>query len=195
MMCNKKNALIAAPLLACVSLVCLAGCANRNLYELPEPPPEDERRSVSLIPGEDDRRSEKDFQDARASLLRLEELLESKRFEEALKLMSQETVAMLEFVSPDKKSSAPATAVFTLQQVIVDDVSYKVDPVALLLAPDLSNVQDSVEGQPKEVESSRRKELFAVQPGEEGKPARKIVMIKEGDTWLLHRTRINPQQQ
>lgn len=193
MMCNKKNALSAATLFVYVSLVCLAGCANRNLYDLPEPPPVSERRNVSLIPGEDERRSEKDFQEARASLLRLEELLESKRYDEALGLMSQETVAMLEFISPDKKSSAPATAVFTLQEVIVDDVSYKVDPVALLLAPDLSDVQDNVEEQPKQVESSRRKELFAVQKAQ-GEGARKIVMIKEGDTWLLHRTRIDPQQ-
>ena len=89
MMCNKKNALSAATLFVYVSLVCLAGCANRNLYDLPEPPPVSERRNVSLIPGEDERRSEKDFQEARASLLRLEELLESKRYDEALGLILQ----------------------------------------------------------------------------------------------------------
>ncbi len=162
------------------------GCSRNNLYVLPDPPPPEERQRVSLIPGEDERRREKEFQDARASLLRLNTLIESKRFEEALELMSQETVAMLEFVSPDKNSSAPATAVFTLNQVVIDGKVQEVRPLELLLAADLSDIKDSVEGA-KENESARRKEIFAIQP--QGAP-RKIVMIKEGDTWLLHRTKI-----
>lgn len=162
------------------------GCARANVYELPPPPPEEERRNVSLVPGEDARRNEKDFNNARASLMRLNTLLESKRFDEALGLMSQETVAMLEFVSPDKKSSAPATAVFTLNQVVIDGQVQEVRSLELLLAADLSDLQDQVDGV-SENESTRRKEIFAIQP--QGAP-RKIVMIKEGDTWLLHRTKI-----
>ncbi len=173
-------------------MVILSSCSGAGLYELPAPAPEAQRRNVSLIPGEDERREQRDFDDAKKSLLALQELIKTKRFEEALDLMSQETVSMLEFVSPDKKSSAPAVAVFTLRKVVIDGVTYEVKPLELLLAKDLSNIQDtSGDDSSEETESSRRRELFAQQ--KEGDPV-KIVMIKEGDTWLLHRTKINPKK-
>ena len=185
---RRRRSVVVAPLwlvLLCLSAGSVA-CqrTTSSLYELPPPPPQDERRNVSLIPGEDDRRSERSFREARASLVRLDSLLKSKRFEEALELMSQETVAMLEFVSPEKNSSAPAAAVFTLGRVVIDGQVEQIDPIVALLAEDLSDLRDSVEGQ-SENESTRRKEIFAVSSSS---PPRKIVMIKEGDSWLLHRT-------
>jgi hypothetical protein len=65
-----------------------------------------------------------------------------------------------------------------------------IDPAAFLLARDLSKMQDSADGV-EENETPRRKEIFAM---EEAGP-RRIILIKEGDRWVLHRTSFptNPQ--
>ena len=54
-------------------------------------------------------------------------------------------------------------------------------------APELTNIKDSIEGT-QEQETQRRKEIFALQP--DGS-ARKIVVIKEGNQWVLHRTTLD----
>ena len=63
----------------------------------------------------------------------------------------------------------------------------EVEPAAMLLAPELTNIKDSIEGT-QEQETQRRKEIFALQP--DGS-ARKIVVIKEGNQWVLHRTTLD----
>lgn len=157
-----------------------SGCQD-NLYVLPDPPPEQDRRSVSLVPGEEDRLKEQHYVSARASVLKLYKLLSAKRFEESLLLMSQETRDFLAFVSPKDKN--PAMTLIQGQMVLKDGKSITMDPVAFLLATDLSKLQDAVDGM-SEQESLRRKEIFAVQPDGE---AKKIVVILEGGRWVLHR--------
>jgi hypothetical protein len=172
---------------ACVGAVAAGwGCAD-TLYVLPDPPPEGERRSVSLIPGEDERLKEQDYIAARASALKLYQLLSTKRFEEAIGLMSQETRDFLVFVSPGDKN-----ALTTLEEgkmKFPDGTLVVADPVEVLLSADMSDLKDEVEGE-EEQEGVRRKEIWAQS---EGKKPRKIVMIKEGGKWVLHRTSVKPE--
>jgi hypothetical protein len=53
----------------------------------------------------------------------------------------------------------------------------------MLLASDLSTLQDSAEGMSK-VETARRREIFAIVAG----VPNRIILIKQGDRWVLHRT-------
>lgn len=159
------------------------GCAD-SLYTLPAPPPPDRRASVSLVPGEEERRSERDYLKARAAVLKLNELLVSKRYKEALSWMSQETQDMLRYAHP-KQDAVSALAEGKL--VLPDGRALAMEPGPFLLAPDLSNMRDAVDGLEEQETPGRRKELFALQ---KVGPPRKIVMIKEGGRWVLHRTSI-----
>lgn len=170
-------------------LVLCSGCATR-LYELPPPPPENEKRSVSLIPGEEERKREQDYKDARAALIDLNGLLATKRYEEALEKMSQETRTMLEFVSPDKDAKRPAVETLATGKFVIDGETWQLEPATALIAEDLSQLSDSVEGV-VEQESNRRKEIFAAVPDGGYK---KIVMLKEGGVWVLHRTKIEVEE-
>ncbi len=172
---------------ACVGMVVVAWGCSDNMYVLPDPPAEGERRSVSLIPGEDERLKEQDYIAARASALKLYQLLSTKRFEEAIGLMSQETRDFLVFVSPGEKN-----ALVTLeegQMKFPDGTLVDADPVEALLSVDMSDLKDEVEGK-EEQEGVRRKEIWALS---QGKAPRKIVMIKEGGKWVLHRTSVKPE--
>lgn len=162
-------------------------CAQ-DLYVLPAPPAPSERRSVSLIPGEEERKREQEYLQARASILKLYQLLSAKRFDEALNFMSQETRDFLAFVSPRDKN--PAVTLVEGRLVLKDGTNLQIEPVSFLLAADLSKLQDEVEGR-QEQESARRKEIYAIQ--RDGK-ARRIVMILEGGKWVLHRTSIQQAQ-
>lgn len=165
----------------------LAACSSRSLYEIPPPPPEKERKTISLIPGEEERQAERDYLQARSAVIQLNSYLKSKRFEESLKLMSQETQAMLEFLSPSPKAKQPALATLIEGKISIRGQIRDIDPAAMLLASDLTQIKDAVDGK-EEQETQRRKELFALQP--DGS-IRKIVMIKEGGQWVLHRTSLD----
>ena len=71
--------------------------------------------------------------------------------------------------------------------VLIRGEARKIDPAQTLLAGDVSELEDALEGV-SETETPRRKVLYAVQP--EGEP-RKIVLIKEGGQWVLHRTSLD----
>ena len=179
----RVGALILTLILA--SLGALSGACGGALYELPPPVPESAREDVSLIPGEDDRARERDYLEARAAILKLYQYLSSKRFKEALELMSEGTIEFLTFTS--SKPSSPDAPVTTLAEgrlVMRDGQVILFDPVALLLAKDVSKLEDELPGQ-KEQETSRRKEIFAV---EEDGQIRKIVVIKEAGRWVIHKT-------
>ncbi|MEM1347968.1 MAG: hypothetical protein AAGI01_05370 [Myxococcota bacterium] len=168
----------------------LTACASRNLYELPAPPPEAERTEVSLVPGEDARNREREYIQARAAILRLYQLLSAKRYKESLELMSQETRDMLAFVSPTNERDAASTLIEGRMQ-FRDGQQRSFDPVTTLLADDITSLTDTVEGV-EEQETSRRKEIFAEQG--EGKDPQRIVMIKEGGKWVLHRTSVDTKE-
>jgi hypothetical protein len=163
-----------------------SGCAG-SLYELPAPPPASEQRSVSLVPGEEERMREEDYLLARASVLKINQLFAAKRFQEALQWMSAETRDFIAAGSPQKD---PADVLASGRYIRPDGQVATIDPAAFLLARDLSKMQDSADGV-EENETPRRKEIFAM---EEGGP-RRIILIKEGDRWVLHRTSFptNPQ--
>lgn len=171
-------------------LLLWSGCASSSLYELPPPPPEQERQDVSLIPGEDERARERDYLEARATVLKVYQYLNAKRYKEALGLLSEETVDFLSYVSP--KKSTPQAAEETLAQgkiILNDGQVIPIDPAALLVARDISKLEDSLAGQ-KESETSRRKEIFAIQA--DGK-AQRIIVIKEAGQWVIHKTSISMQ--
>lgn len=167
---------------AMVWAACLAGAMGCQgaLYELPDPPPASEQRSVSLVPGEEERLREEDYLLARASVLKLNQLIAAKRFQEALEWMSAETRDFIAAGSPKKD---PVEVLASGRYIRPDGQVATIDPAAFLLARDLSKLQDTAEGV-SESETPRRKEIFAM---EEAGP-RRIILIKEGDRWVLHRT-------
>lgn len=182
---NPLTSYLAPPTL-CL-LVCCTLSACNSVYVLPDPPPADERRSISLIPGEDERLKERDYLQARATVLKAYQLLSSKRYKESLELMSQETRDFLAFASPNKSANSPA--IITLAEgkfVLNNGRTVTFEPAAWLLARDVSELKDSLPGK-KEQETNRRKEIFAIQP--KGKP-RKIIVIKEAGKWVIHRTTV-----
>lgn len=161
-----------------------AGCAG--VYELPPPPAEGQRETISLIPGEEERVKEQNYLQARAAVLKTYQFLSAKRFKESLALMSTATQGLLTSTSPQKGASNPA--VITLSEgkmVLPSGQTLTFDPAAFILAPDISDMKDTLEGQ-TEQETARRKELFAMQP--DG-TARRIVVINEGGRWVIHRTK------
>jgi hypothetical protein len=169
-------------LLLAAILVSTPAC-QATLYELPAPPPPEARKSVSLVPGEKERKAEELYLEARTQILELYNLLSTKRFEEAADLLSLETRDFLKKLG----NGAPVHEVLALEELTLP--SGKVvpfDPVSILLAEDVSKLQDSVPGV-EEQETSSRKEIFATLPS--GK-LQKIVLIVEGGKWVLHRTRI-----
>lgn len=185
-MTNASITRLGAKGLSCALLTCvLSACGPGRLYELPPPPPESERQDVSLIPGEDERARERDYLEARAVALKLYQYLSAKRFKESLSLLSGETVDMLALTSP-KKGGADA-AEETLAQgtmILSSGKMIKFDPVELLVAKDISKLEDSLAGQ-TENETSRRKEIFAIQP--DGN-AQRVIVIKEAGRWVIHKT-------
>lgn len=161
----------------------LVACVD--VYNLPDPPPESERRSVSLIPGEEERQSERDYLSARAAIVELNGLLTQQRYVEALDRVSAETRSFIAYGT--EKPAPDVLAAGKLKLPNGELVSF--EPVSMLLAEDISKLQDTFPGV-EEQETASRKELYAVLPS--GK-ATKIVVIKEGGEWVVHRTRL-PQK-
>lgn len=168
------------PLIVTCAAVALGACHRVSIYELPPPPPPEERRDVSLIPGEEQREDEQRYLAARAAVMELYSLLSTKRYDEAVELMSAETRDFIVGIAGGE-NAADALVAGALK-----DGTAKFDPIAILLAPDVSTLSDSAPGV-EEHETTRRKEIFATLPS--GK-LQTIVMITERGKWVLHRTRI-----
>lgn len=170
-------------------LVLLTGffCANAacqaTLYDLPDPPSSEKRSSVSLIPGEEERRKREVYLEARARILEIYKLLSTQRYEEVVEDLSLETRDFLLSMGGGS-TVAEVLASGKLETGSGELVDFM--PVSMLLAEDLSQLHDSIDGI-EEHETSNRKEIFATLPS--GK-LQKIVLIQEGGKWLLHRTRI-----
>ncbi len=153
-----------------------------DIYNLPDPPPPSERRTVSLIPGEEERQAERDYLSARAAVVKLNGLLSQKRFREALEMVSAETRSFLTYGTEDSPEEVLAAGKLKLANGEL--VSFK--PVSMLLAEDISKLEDTFPGV-EEQETSNRKEIYAILPSGE---ATKIVLIQEGGQWVVHRTRL-----
>lgn len=162
-------------------LIFVASACGAPMYSLPAPPAESEQRSVSLIPGEDERRAQGQYLDVRARVLEVYNLLASKRFDEATRLMSHETRDWLESMG----AGASVVEVLAAGKLTTPNGVVDFDPVTTLVANDVSQLADRVEGV-EEHETAARKEIFATL--HDGK-LQKIVLIQEGGQWVLHRTR------
>ena len=164
-------------------LIVLFVSCGPNLYTLPNPPERSKWKTVSLIPGQEQRDAEREYRDVRAQILRLYSLLSSQRFQESAELFSIETQDFLKFGSGEATvAEVLASGKVKLSNGGVVDL----DPVSMLLAKDVSKLTDEVDGV-KESETKNRKEVFAEL--EDGSYQR-IVMIREGGKWVLHRTRL-----
>lgn len=167
-----------------VLLLGLIACGCRgSVYSLPAPPPKEERRAVSLIPGEEQRKAEEAYLDARARILEINNLLATKRYDEVTQLLSLETQDWLQTLGGGGEvAEVLAAGKLTLPNGEVVDF----DPVTTLVAEDVSKLSDRVDGL-EEHETPSRKEIFATLSS--GK-IQKIVLITEGGQWVLHRTRL-----
>jgi len=154
----------------------LIGCSNP--YQLPDPPPPEER--VSQTEGNDVKESEQNYLEVRATIIQLYNLLEQQRYQEAVALLSKETQDFLTY-----RSESSPEAVLAEGKMIVEEQVVEFRPVHMLLASNISQLVDALPNV-EEQETSNRKEVFAVT--EEG--AIRIVMIKESGKWVLHRTRL-----
>lgn len=152
------------------------GCSTP--YHLPEPPPPDQR--VSTEDADQTQMSEKSYLEARAAIIQLYGLLEQQRFQEAVSLLSTETIGFLTF-----QSDSSAEVVLADGKMKVGEELVEFKPVSILLAEDVSQLVDSLPDV-EEQETSNRKEIFAVTE----ESAIRIVMIKESGKWVLHRTRL-----
>lgn len=166
-----------SPLLAAVLL---AGCAS-NLYELPPPPEKGERGDATLAPRAEEEQAQQDYTAARASLLKIYNQLSTQRYDEAVQLMSQETRAFLTYGTDATAADVLADGALTLPS----GERVEFEPSTFFVAPDVQKLEDSIEGAP-ENETDRRREFFAISA--DG-TARRVVMIKQGGEWVLHKTR------
>ena len=169
----------ALALMVAVLVVC-AGCVN--VFSLPDPPPESERKDISLIPGEEARQAERDYLQARAAVLTLFGLLQQQRYAEAKGGLSIETQDFIRFGSEDDVADILAAG----EMKLPDGKVVSFEAVSMLLAEDVSQLTDTFDGV-EEQETANRKEIFAVQPSGD---AVTIVVIKESGGWVLHRTRL-----
>jgi hypothetical protein len=166
-----------SPLLA--AALVFAGCAS-NLYELPPPPEKGERSDATLASRAEEEKAQQDYAAARAALLKAYNLLSTQRYDEAVDLMSQETRAFLTYGT--EKSAAEVLADGALTLPSGERVEF--EPSTFFVAADVQKLEDTVEGA-TENETDRRRELFAISA--DGS-AHRVIMIKQGGSWVLHKT-------
>lgn len=168
-------------------MILWAGCAS-SPYQLPEPPPQEEQREVAADPAAQAELERKQYLQARAALLELYQTLSEGAFDTAEGLLSQQT---RDFLAYGGKNADAASALESGELMLPDGQVVAFDPVEFLLGGQVRRIEDAVEGA-EEHETPRRRELFVVGPDGE---SQKVVMIYEGDQWVLHRTEINPGEE
>ncbi len=154
-----------------------------GLYDLPDPKPKEQWKEVNLIPSEEEKSDERLYQAARMKILEIYGYLNDQNFEDASANFSAETQDFLTFGTEYSVPEVLGNKKLKLSNGTL--VTFK--PVSILLAEDVTRLSDSVEGIP-ENETISRKEIFAKQS--DGRYKR-IVMIRQGNKWVLHRTRIS----
>ncbi len=167
--------------LSLIFLIAASACAT-NPYELPPPPPRDEWIDDAADPKAEERRKEMLYLEARTALLGVFNLLSNQRYDEVSAMVSSETRDFLTAGGTNEFADVLAAGKLTLGNGEVVDL----DPVSTLVGPDLAGLVDSVDGI-GENETEARKELFVPL---EGGTFQRVVMIKEGGAWVLHRTRL-----
>ena len=164
-----------------IAALAIGGCAS-NMYELPAPPEEGERADAELASRAEEEQKQKEYAAARAALLKAYNLLSTQRYDEAVALMSQETRALLTYNTDDSAADVLADGALTLPS----GERIEFEPSTFFIAADVQKVEDDLDGV-EQNETDRRREFFVV--SEDGS-ARRVVMIKQGDEWVLHKTRV-----
>lgn len=163
-----------------VALLAVALGACSGVYELPDPPPEDERASVQIDPAAEERESAARYIDARRTLVALYEALGAESWDDAIALVSTETRLLL-----SDGGGGDAAETLAVGRLTVGGRTYGFEPIDLLLLRDPDGMEDSVVGE-SENETPRRKELFLVSAEE----TRRVVLILEADQWVVHFRRL-----
>ncbi len=163
----------------------MAGMACRSTpYQLPEPPPEAEQQDTD----QDSERQRNPDMEARAALLELYEMLAEERFEATEDRLSQQT---RDFLAYGNERGDASDALSAGQITLPDGSSYRFDPVELLIADDIARLEDSREGA-EDHETARRRVLYVIDSNGQ---SHRVVMIREGGQWVLHKTSVNPQNE
>ncbi len=165
--------------IAVAAFVVSVSAAACSPYQLPDPPAVEDRGEVALNPAVEQRLSAERFSEARRTVLSLYEALEAERWDDAAALLSNETRLLL-----SEGGTADATAALAAQEVTLNGVRYGFDPVDLFLLEGPESFEDDWQ-QEEQAETGRRKEIFIVA----GEEFRRVVLIHEGDAWLVHMRR------
>jgi hypothetical protein len=166
-------------LVLAISMGIIVGCAS-SPYELPPP--------TAATPAADEAEDEQTDTErdlaARAALLELYEYLNKGQFVDAEAYLSQQT---REFLVHASDSSSVSSVLANGQLTLADGRSVDIDPVEFLIAPKITRIADSLDGVESH-QTARRRELFVY--GDDDGP-RRVIMIREGDQWVLHKTSIS----
>lgn len=150
-----------------------------SLYEIPEPPPREQWRRHSLNPADTTARSQQNFFAAQDSFLAFVEAMDQERYDDAYDLLSNETRILLDDLSP----TGLGEDVLETGAIQRDETEYHVDALDLFAVADLTDIVDEPTDGSSEVETYRRKEIYAV--GADGQ-VHHIVLILEEDEWRIH---------
>lgn len=159
----------------------LAAACGPSIYDLPQPPEEDQRRTVNLDPTARREADGAAWVDARAATLSLYQALSDEAWDDAWELLSNETRVLLDTGSDGNGVDALAEG-----RIELDGVMWSFDPVEVFVLPGMVRFDDDVEGE-AENETERRKEIWV--SDREGRQ-RRVVVIREGDVWRVHMPRI-----
>lgn len=159
----------------------LALACGPSIYDLPAPPSDDERRTVSLDPTERRQADGEAYVAARATTLALYQALSNEDWSTAWDLLSNETRLLLDTGSNGRGVEALAEG-----RIALEGNTWAFDPVEVFLLPGMVRFDDQVEGE-AENETARRKEIWvADRDGNQ----RRVVVIREGDLWRVHVPRV-----
>lgn len=166
-------------LLQAMFLLLLATGCGRALYALPDPPPDEEWTELGATATEDRQAATDRMLAAKRSAVSVYVALKGQKWDEALKLMSQDTRNFLD----DASGGEGPEAALAKGELILGGQAASIRPADDFFIENMQEVRDDHPNAPAESETKNRKELYAI--GRDGR-ARKIVMIFEADTWRLH---------
>lgn len=161
-------------------LVVFATGCRRDLYVLPDPPPAESWERVELDPSIEQRQFGERYVEARRVVIAFADAIRGERWADAWSMLSMETRLLL-----DNSTGGRGEAAFEDGRIRSDGAWYAFDPVDVFLIPNLTRFEDSVAGE-TENETTRRHELFVFDAEEQ---FRRVVVIREGDQWLIHSPR------
>lgn len=172
----------AYPFYSAVLLLLVTACGGTSLrYELPPPVPPEERNTANLDPSEQERNEATRFSDARSAVLAFYDAIQREDYPDAFARLSHETQLLF-----DTWADGDGVTALQLGRLQQDAESYTFDPRVLFAVE--NPVQFSDEPQEgTDTESARRKEIHV---RDADGTSRRIVLIQEGDQWVIHQPRI-----